>query len=806
MAKWDILKSAITAIIKTNGNQEITGQLLQNVLNNIVSSVGENATFAGIATTTTNPGSPDGPVFYLATTSGVYSNFGGVEVIEGEAVIFEWDNGTWSKKTVGLATDEKLSQLSTKLESKVNIAFREVLSLCSFKEDLEVIDMADKKVGVLLTAGGEETVFSGGSASPFIEIDNRYDYFFMPQIQVNAYFSQVAFYDKDKNLIFSLVGIDDIPNTSYKKDIFRLSIPTAVKYMRVVGNTASISVYKKLKSTSFEDMSVIKQHFAPAGGINFFDKRRITTNLYINPNKGSIIAGVSGYFVSDYIYIKDLPAISFIGTYLLYDEHKNIVRYGGQETTLQNVTLSSDEIFIRFCTKLANINSLMMVAGNMPNTYIPYSNSDIYASYDVNINIFEQLDFPLKSELQLVPTTFKDGVFGGNLNSGYSTSDYIEIVPNKFNLYNHYFLFEQTSGGVPKVIFYDKDKNIISSFNWNTFFNPVVNKILKIKYPKGCQYVRYARYNSSKYDGIYSCAANNLEDILNKNAAHVFSETNDIVWVGTSITEGSTYPKQASAVCGYNCINNSLGSQSLAIRNGNSLCMMYTEEEFKTLFSSSIGNTLTQHNFNGRLDKTFERSVLPYVRGESITITDGTTNASGGIINPSNIKISALVIDHNYNDYRNIADLLANEDKIDWESRDRTNFVGALNYLLDKVREINPTIKIVLAGYFQNSWLVGGIADVCKMQSLCAEKLNLEIIETWKYSQINNKIIKGTSSYMANFNKKYGTSYNVPTDSEGNISAQYIYLPDGIHPYSDLTGNCNARLNAIYTKFLKNII
>lgn len=802
MANWDILKSAIAAIIKTNGNQEITGQLLQNVLNSIISSVGENATFAGIATTTTNPGSPDGPVFYLATEAGVYANFDGIELKSGEAVILQWNNGAWAKNVSGFITEERLAEEV----SAINMKFKEVLPLCSFKEDLEVIDTADKKVGILLTAGGGETVFSGGSASSFIEIDNRYDYFFMPQIQVNTHFSQVAFYDKDKNLIFSLIGIDDIPNTSYKKDIFRLSIPTVVKYMRVIGNTTEISVYRKLKSYSFEDAWLLKQYFAPAGGINFFDKRRITTNSYINPNKGSIIAGVNGYFVSDYIYIKDLPAISFIGTYLLYDEHKNIVRYGGQETTLQNVTLSSDEIFIRFCTKLANINSLMMVAGNMPNTYIPYSNSDIYTSYDVNINMIEQLDFPIKSELQLVPTTFEDGIFGGNLNSGYSTSDYIEIVPNRSNLYNHYFLFEQTSGGVPKVRFYDKDKNIIASLNWNAFFNPVVNKILKIKYPKGCQYVRYARYNSSKYDGIYSCAANNLEDILTKNVAHVFSETNNIVWVGTSIPEGSTYPKQASAACGYNCINNSLGSQSLAIRNGDSLCMMYTEEEFKTFFSSSIGNTLTQLNFNRRLDKTFERSVLPYVRGKSITITDGTTSASGGIINPSNIKISALVIDHNYNDYRNIADLLANEDKIDWESRDRANFVGALNYLIDRVREINPTIKIVLAGYFQNSWLVGGVADVCKMQSLCAEKLNLEIIETWKYSQINNKIIKGTSSYMANFNKKYGTSYNVPTDSEGNISAQYIYLPDGIHPHSDLTGNCNARLNAIYTKFLKNII
>lgn len=63
MANWTILKEAIASVIKTNDNQEITGQLLQNALNNIITNVGENATFAGIATPTTNPGTPDGPVF-----------------------------------------------------------------------------------------------------------------------------------------------------------------------------------------------------------------------------------------------------------------------------------------------------------------------------------------------------------------------------------------------------------------------------------------------------------------------------------------------------------------------------------------------------------------------------------------------------------------------------------------------------------------------------------------------------------------------------------------------------------------------
>ena len=34
MSKWSDLKAAIADAIKTNGNQEITGQVLQNVLNN----------------------------------------------------------------------------------------------------------------------------------------------------------------------------------------------------------------------------------------------------------------------------------------------------------------------------------------------------------------------------------------------------------------------------------------------------------------------------------------------------------------------------------------------------------------------------------------------------------------------------------------------------------------------------------------------------------------------------------------------------------------------------------------------------
>ena len=110
MANWSDLKAAIAKVIKTNGNQEITGAVLQNALNNIISNVGENASFAGVATPSTNPGTPDGNVFYIASESGTYSNFDGT-VNNGDCLIFKKNEDSWVSAETGIVTNKKLSDL-----------------------------------------------------------------------------------------------------------------------------------------------------------------------------------------------------------------------------------------------------------------------------------------------------------------------------------------------------------------------------------------------------------------------------------------------------------------------------------------------------------------------------------------------------------------------------------------------------------------------------------------------------------------------------------------------------------------------
>lgn len=97
MSKYQQLKDSISQSIKENGNNEITGSLLQSALLSMINALGVGFQYVGIATPSTVPGTPDQNVFYFSSTPGVYVNFGAIEVLNGEFVILQYD-GSWQKK------------------------------------------------------------------------------------------------------------------------------------------------------------------------------------------------------------------------------------------------------------------------------------------------------------------------------------------------------------------------------------------------------------------------------------------------------------------------------------------------------------------------------------------------------------------------------------------------------------------------------------------------------------------------------------------------------------------------------------
>ena len=149
------LKTAIQNAVKLNGNEEITGDILQGVLLSMVTTLGDGAindlvtaisneatarqngestlngyitalqgavnsintaiengfVYAGIATPTTTPAT--GKVFYIALTAGTYTNFGNTEVSQGINIL-KYNGSTWSLDAV-IALDDAPTPSSTNL-------------------------------------------------------------------------------------------------------------------------------------------------------------------------------------------------------------------------------------------------------------------------------------------------------------------------------------------------------------------------------------------------------------------------------------------------------------------------------------------------------------------------------------------------------------------------------------------------------------------------------------------------------------------------------------------------------------------
>lgn len=94
---YDQIKESIKAVIKENGNYEITGNVLQAVLLSMVDTLGPEYQFLGIATKSTVPVVVEGNSFYITSEVGTYTNFknsGNTTITVNQLGILTSTNGT----------------------------------------------------------------------------------------------------------------------------------------------------------------------------------------------------------------------------------------------------------------------------------------------------------------------------------------------------------------------------------------------------------------------------------------------------------------------------------------------------------------------------------------------------------------------------------------------------------------------------------------------------------------------------------------------------------------------------------------
>lgn len=175
MGNYEQLKQAISNVVKTNGNQEITGKIMQNALLSIISTVGSNATFAGVAIPTTNPGTPDANVFYMASTIGTYPNFNALKIVDEEIAIFSNNGNVWKKYSINILNKNSLPLY--------NVDYNNPLSQGYYNETTAIRAVPERirKIGLIITYKTDETTsvveqFVGSSIQGWINTKNWVKY------------------------------------------------------------------------------------------------------------------------------------------------------------------------------------------------------------------------------------------------------------------------------------------------------------------------------------------------------------------------------------------------------------------------------------------------------------------------------------------------------------------------------------------------------------------------------------------------------------------------------------------------------
>ena len=108
----------IADVVKPNGNQEITGQIMQDALFALIENLGEGWQFGGAVRPSDAPAlGADVRGFWLAVEKGVYTDFGGVEVTELSAIVY---GDGWGVLPLGVAfgvdTEAEIGALSERVK------------------------------------------------------------------------------------------------------------------------------------------------------------------------------------------------------------------------------------------------------------------------------------------------------------------------------------------------------------------------------------------------------------------------------------------------------------------------------------------------------------------------------------------------------------------------------------------------------------------------------------------------------------------------------------------------------------------
>lgn len=515
MANYATLKAAIQDVIKTNGNNEITGSLLQQSLLSMINALGADYQFVGIAQPSTNPGTPDQNVFYIAG-AGTYSNFGSAVVPDGHLGALKY-NGSWTLQTVfvGKNYDDQIRDLLIKVNGVID-NLQPSINILPLEYIMATTGYIRKTNGTTIQSGGY-------GYTDFIPVT------FGWHLILNNYFTtggtygcSFLFYDENKALL------------STRTQSRNADVPINAYYVRVnLGNPAlfepggtlegqnyalyhsdtmpanyipfgyetknnSITTQKiadgaittqKIASKSVTADKIDADFVKEKPGKNLLNPETVTPNSYIDSDNGRVKSG--NYYSTDFIPVSEnglyCNKMQFSGEtigWAVYNESKQRIRGRGGSGQSQQYTYQDGDAFIRYT--LSTLTDAQVEIGTVGTLYEPYNP---IGGYPLSIE-YEDLAPSMRSfetgKNKLNPNTVRNDAYinedNGNVvsytgaSNPSSVTDYIPVSQDGL-YFNNGVRFGTNAGGAV----YDSSKNYIRRVPYG----------YKYTYQDGDAYVRF---------------------------------------------------------------------------------------------------------------------------------------------------------------------------------------------------------------------------------------------------------------------------------------------------------------------------
>lgn len=671
MANYSELIQTINDSIKANGNQEITGPVLNSVLQAMVGAMNAGFICGGVAEPSTNPGTPDANVFYFAKTPGEYVNFYNTSVnrnliLNTDEIAFVFTSVSrwswWKYNSVSPDTLNNFAAVGSFATSKVQLVDQDNSGMF-----YDYVKQATYTQNTMVNTDGTTNAISGVSLSDYIELREGDTALFA----ITGLGVTLAFYDTGKTFI-GYAGATSRQSAN-QTGLFIL-IPSNAKYIRINRSdtlyaAGLYSIYSWIRSPLYD--VVLNDHVIPkplvpeSTGLGFLNSEA---------SVGLISSGA--YYTYD---VSDL-----VGKKLVINTGRGM-----------NISTQSDWVFVIYKNNAGSIISVLLVndvnAGTIRNfvVTVPESAAQMILQASFNsgrtyvaelIDLNDNLSFLTEGLSVLQPYTYKTGYMAVD-----NTNSYFGGVVARYRV-----------TGIPKI-YIDADVHAISIGS-----NPAWALLRLIKSDGTILHtVEVTRPYYEKYELPIPPEAQ-YADILYSGSLTVFTEKRflsdsynqrisqwkgkKIIWLGTSIPWGQTSETDQTNPLAANypwIVGKNLGAEVINVARPGMAIETTVDYKRKTYGSLSLSIAeLTEQGYPTTPYQSYENAML---------------GMAGDL----------YVFDCEPNNSEPDLDIFTKFDMVRWAYLDgssfeshRNTYAGAFIFLLDKLWNENPAAKVVMVGEY----------------------------------------------------------------------------------------------------------